>query len=152
MYHCIKLCECKDSTENGWKTIEQMQKGSADGIEGMGRMRRIVRYFAVMALLTSSAAIAFVMLYNNVSSFPSRIVDDLARSYLPRIFLVGYEASHERYCQHHSESSRCRDLDPLFHLLGSHIKLLTAHHGLHCALPQTGPATASSPRSRPLIM
>jgi hypothetical protein len=82
----IISCEHEDSNDNGWKTIEQMQKGSADGIEGMGQMRRIVRYFAVMALLTSSAAIAFVMLYNNVSSLLSMICCDLARLYVAKSF------------------------------------------------------------------
>ncbi len=67
-YDNIGYWELEDSNEIGWKSIEQMQKGSAEGIEGMGQMRRLVRYFAVLALLTSSAAIAFVMLYNNVSS------------------------------------------------------------------------------------
>ena len=46
-----------------------MQEGTADTTDGMGKMRRLIRYFAVAALLTSSAAIAFVMLYNNVSGW-----------------------------------------------------------------------------------
>jgi hypothetical protein len=50
-----------------------MQKGSAEGIEGMGKMRRMIRYFAVIALLASSATVAFVMLYNNVSEFEVRL-------------------------------------------------------------------------------
>ena len=50
-----------------------MQKGSAEGIEGMGKMRRLIRYFAVIAILTSTAAVAFVVLYNDVSNSQARI-------------------------------------------------------------------------------